>query len=119
MSEVPLYPKLILAGIVVTERCGGCKCRVVQRVLEAGLSCGSFLRKSEVFAYVGRNQPLKDVKVASTSLDSSGSASNHIKPGNNYFSAHSWKTTKIAARLAKKLPNRINFATWGAPAGFV
>ena len=29
---------------------------------EAGLSCGSFLRKGEVFAYVGRIQNLKDVK---------------------------------------------------------
>ena len=29
---------------------------------EAGLFCGSFLRKGEVFAYVGRNQNLKDLK---------------------------------------------------------
>jgi hypothetical protein len=29
---------------------------------EAGLFCGSLLRKGEVFAYVGRNQNLKDLK---------------------------------------------------------
>ena len=30
---------------------------------DAGLCCGSRLRKGEVFAYVGRNQDLKDLKV--------------------------------------------------------
>ena len=30
--------------------------------LRAGLYCGSRLRKGEVFAYVGRNQNLKDLK---------------------------------------------------------
>jgi hypothetical protein len=29
---------------------------------EAGIFCGSFLRKGEVFAYVGRSQNLKDQK---------------------------------------------------------
>ena len=29
---------------------------------DAGLSCGSRLRKGEVFAYAGRNQNLKDLK---------------------------------------------------------
>jgi hypothetical protein len=29
---------------------------------DAGLCCGSRLRKGEVFAYVGRNQNLKDLK---------------------------------------------------------
>ena len=32
---------------------------------EAGLFCGSLLRKGEVFAYVGRNQNLKDLKANS------------------------------------------------------
>ena len=31
---------------------------------EAGLFCGSFLRKGKVFAYVGRIQHLKDLKGA-------------------------------------------------------
>jgi len=29
---------------------------------EAGLFCGSFLRKGEVFAYAGRSQNLKDLQ---------------------------------------------------------
>ena len=35
---------------------------------EAGLSCGSFLRKGEVFAYVGRNQTLKDLVLGGRTL---------------------------------------------------
>ena len=31
-------------------------------VSDAGLCCGSRLRKGEVFAYAGRNQSLKDLK---------------------------------------------------------
>ena len=37
---------------------------------DAGLCCGSRLRKGEVFAYVGRNQNLKDLKVRRLREDS-------------------------------------------------
>jgi len=37
---------------------------------ETALFCGSFLRKGEVFAYLGRNQNLKDLKRAGSSRSS-------------------------------------------------
>ena len=39
-------------------------------LVDTGLYCGSRLRSGEVFAYVGRNQNLKDLKDWSLCMDS-------------------------------------------------
>ena len=61
--EMPLSRRLRWEKLRSTLHCNACSSRSFTAIRkDAGLCCGSSLRKGEVLAYVGRNQNLKDLK---------------------------------------------------------